>query len=128
MADPTTVKRALHGLAYGKYADTGEAAGAIDHRRVIAAATASLTAVADAASFCEHHGVDDLRTAVRVAAAHGDDDLASRGREAANELAAYRRAAAGVDTAATPPADDAHDHFHHARGTTLPGAGQRGDR
>ena len=128
MADPTTVKRALHGLAYGEYADTEETAAAIDHRSVIAAAAESLTAVADAASFCEHHGVDDLRAAVRIAAAHGDDDLASRGREVVDELTAYRRAAAGVDTVATVPPDDADDHFHHARGTTLPGAGQRCDR
>lgn len=129
MADPATVKRALHALAYGNHAEQTD--GRPPPRAVISEASEALVTVADAATFCEQHGLARLQHAVRVATDRGDTARAARGREALDTLTAYRRAAAGDGGEISengPSARPDVDHFHSGRGTTLPGAGQRSDR
>lgn len=143
MADATAVKRALRALAYDNRESTDVA-----YRRVIEDAVAALSDVDDAAQFRETQGLPRLRSAVRTATRRGDRNLARDGRRGFSAFEAYREAAAstvdagGVDanadstndgTASTHPTPDrvtegGDVHFRSGHGTSLPVAGQGGDR
>lgn len=116
MADPTAVKRALRALACGGDVSDGPA-----HRQVIEDAAAALDAVDDAAQFRETQGLSRLRSAVRTATRRDDRTIARTGRRTLSAFDAYRRAAAGT-------ADTGDVHFRSGHGTSLPVAGQGGDR
>jgi len=103
----TDVRAALRNLA----ADDG--VSTVD-TEAIDEAVVALDDVRDAAAFVAADGLPRLRRAIDRADRAGDDDAASRGRDALATIERCRRTAA--------------DHFHSGHGTVLSDGAQRPPR